>query len=198
MRRFSSNLPPGLYGSQKSFPSLQAYAYPSIFHQMRTAEEWITTLGLVRHPEGGYFRETYRSDEVLAGEGLPARFGGSRPLSTTIYYLLRQGDVSRLHRLKSDEVWHFYDGDPLALFVLQTGGTLAHYTLGTDIAQGERPQVVVPRGEWLGAAVKSGGDYALVGCTVAPGFTYEDFELADRGALIAQYPEHRDLIIRLA
>jgi predicted cupin superfamily sugar epimerase len=163
-----------------------------------TADGWISRLQLERHPEGGWFRQVYRSADALAGEALPARFGGvSHPASTAIYFLLRGSDFSALHRLKADEVWHFYDGSPLTLHAIAPDGALSHLTLGGG--ETARFQAVVPAGHWFGATVddRSPDAFALVGCTVAPGFIFDDFELADRARLIAQYPRHRVLIERL-
>lgn len=164
---------------------------------MPTARDWIERLGLAPHPEGGYFRETYRSAEGMADSALPARFGGPRCLATAIYFLLEGHQVSALHRIKSDEVWHFYEGAPLTLFLILPGGELREVVMGRDADRGEVFQAVVPAGSWYGAVVNDPDSYALVGGTVAPGFDFADFELADRSSLRALYPEHRVLIERL-
>jgi hypothetical protein len=163
----------------------------------RSAAFWIERLQLVPHPEGGYFRETYRSAERLEGAHLPGRYGGPRAHSTAIYYLLSAGEVSTLHRIKSDEVWHFYAGGPLVVSVLHLDGERQDVALGPDPDDGQLPQAVVPAGAWFGAALGPGAPYALVGCTVAPGFEFADFELADRGALVQRFPQHAALIERL-
>lgn len=155
-----------------------------------TAREWIERLALVRHPEGGWYRETYRSAERVEASALPSRFGGARVLSTAIYYLLRAGERSALHRIKSDEVWHHYAGDPVTLWVLDTPGVARALRLGGD---GE-PQVTIPAGAWYGARVAEGGDYALMGGTVAPGFEFADFDLAGRATLLAGWPAQRAII----
>jgi len=155
-----------------------------------TAQHWIERLGLARHPEGGWYRETYRSSEWVQAGALPARFGGARTLGTAIYYLLRAGERSVLHRIKSDEVWHHYAGDAVTLWLLEAQGAARRVRLGGD---GE-PQLVVPAGAWYGARVADGGDYALMGGTVAPGFDFADFELADRARLSAAWPAQRALI----
>jgi uncharacterized protein len=156
-----------------------------------TAREWIERLALVPHPEGGWYRETYRSAERVEAASLPARFGGARVLSTTIYYLLCAGERSALHRIKSDEVWHHYAGDAVTLWVLDTPGVARELRLGGD---GE-PQVTIPAGAWYGARGGGGGSgYALMGGTVAPGFEFDDFELADRATLLAGWPTHRAII----
>ncbi len=163
----------------------------------RPARYWIEALGLIRHPEGGYYRETYRAPETVAAEALPARFGAARCFSTAIYFLLEGSQCSRLHRIKSDEIWHFYAGDPLTLFMILADGAAREIVLGADPARGEAFQATVPAGAWYGATVSDPGAYALVGGTVAPGFDFEDFELADRRALLTRYPQHRALIERL-
>jgi uncharacterized protein len=163
-----------------------------------TATEWIARLALVPHPEGGHFRETYRAAERIAHEALPARFSGPRAFGTAIYFLLRRGECSALHRIRSDEIWHFYDGDPLTLYVLDDrDGGLAVVTLGRDATRGEAPQAVVPAGRWFGATVEPPGAFTLIGCTVAPGFDFADFEMAERAALVRRHPRHRALIERL-
>jgi predicted cupin superfamily sugar epimerase len=157
---------------------------------MPTIDELVGALALAPHPEGGYFRETYRAAEELTS--LPPRFAGSRSVSTAIYYLLAEHAFSALHRIRSDEVWHFYLGDPLALTVISDAGELRTIVLGTDLAAGHVPQTVVEAGAWFGARLEAPapGRFALVGCTVAPGFSFDDFELADRDALVARFPRH--------
>ena len=162
-----------------------------------SAAYWVARLGLERHPEGGYYRETYRSAEQIAGDALPDRFGGPRSFSTAIYFLLEGHDVSALHRIRSDEVWHFYTGAPLTVHTIAPDGAYSAVRLGRNAAAGETFQAVVPAGCWFGASVDPPGTYALVGCTVAPGFAFEDFELGDRADLIARYPQHRAIIERL-
>ena len=154
-----------------------------------TAAEWIARLGLVPHPEGGFFRETYRSAERVAADCLPGRFAGDRALSTAIYYLLHGDAISALHRIKSDEVWHFHAGSALELVTISPRGVVSRARLGT--AADASPQAVVAAGDWFGARVVDTGSYALVGCTVAPGFDFADFELADRATLLRQFPQHR-------
>ncbi len=164
-----------------------------------TADDWIERLQLERHPEGGWFRETYRSPDVLVPAGLPSRFGGPHAASTAIYFLLRGSEFSAFHRLTSDEMWHFYDGTPLTVHVIAPDGSLSQATLGRTGPTRATFQAVVPAGHWFGATLEDQRPdaFALVGCTVAPGFMFEDFELADRAGLIAQYPQHRALIERL-
>jgi predicted cupin superfamily sugar epimerase len=163
---------------------------------MTTARQWIDRLGLTPHPEGGHFHQTYRSAEAIAAAALPPRFGGDRAFSTAIYYLLEGDDFSAFHRIKQDEVWHFYDGAALTLHVLAADGSCRTVRLGRDLGAGELPQAVVPAGDLFAAAVSAPHSYALVGCTVAPGFDFADFELPGRQELCRLYPQHRELIER--
>jgi predicted cupin superfamily sugar epimerase len=160
-----------------------------------TADEWIARLRLVPHPEGGHYRESYRAAESVGAAALPARYGGARALATAIYYLLCRGEMSVLHRVRSDEMWHFYDGDPLGLSLLDDAGPRT-IVLGRDGARGEVPQAVVAAGTWFGAAVESPGTFALVGCTVAPGFDFADLEIADRATLTRAHPAHAAFVER--
>lgn len=164
----------------------------------RDAAYWIERLGLARHPEGGYFLETYRSGEAIAPGALPGRFGGGdRAFCTAIYFLLAGNDFSAFHRLKSDELWHFYTGATLAIHVIDPEGSHRVQRLGSGRAAGESFQAVVRAGSWFGAELEERDSFALVGCTVAPGFDFRDFEMADRDALIGAYPGHRRIIERL-
>lgn len=160
------------------------------------AEALIRLLGLTPHPEGGHYRELYRSAEEHPAAALPARYGGARAYGTGIYYLLRAGERSRLHRIKSDELWHHYAGGPVVLHLLHGDGGYQRAVLGPP-PRGDGWQIVVPHGVWFAAEVLDDAGYALVGCTVAPGFDYADFELADGAALRAQHPQHGALIERL-
>jgi predicted cupin superfamily sugar epimerase len=165
---------------------------------MPTADELIALLGLRPHPrEGGHFRETYRADEQLPAAALPARYGAPRSAGTAIYYLLRPGTCSALHRLASDEIFHFYLGDPVRMLQLPPGQPGREVVLGPDLLRGQSPQVVVPRGVWQGSVLEPGGAFALLGCTVAPGFDYADYEHGSRAELLRQYPAFADLITRL-
>lgn len=161
-----------------------------------TAKTLIEQLALARHPEGGWFKETYRASDKLAAQALPARFDGDRSASTAIYFLLEAGDISALHRIQSDEVWHFYAGAPLRVHGIFPDGAYQEWKLGANLAAGEHFQAVVPAGCWFGAELAE-GDFALVGCTVAPGFDFADFELAQAKQLLACYPQHAELIHRL-
>lgn len=160
---------------------------------MQTADYWIKHLQLTEHPEGGFYRETYRSGEVIPVAGLPCRFSGERNFSTAIYFLLRSNDRSMFHRIQSDELWHFHAGSSLSIFVLSREGITVH-KLGMDVVNGESLQVVIPAGCWFGAKVNKRDTYTLAGCTVAPGFDFKDFELASREELLKSFPAHRDII----
>jgi uncharacterized protein len=160
-----------------------------------TADDVVRLLALSPHPEGGFYRETFRASDLPVS--LPDR--GVRAASTAIYFLLRRDDFSALHRVRSDEAWHHYLGAPLELHLFDDAGHI-RLSLGPDLARGERPQAVVPCGVLQGArlgASDAGHDFALVGCTVAPGFDFLDFEMPSRGALVAGFPAHRALIEEL-
>ncbi|HPS65593.1 MAG TPA: cupin domain-containing protein [Ignavibacteria bacterium] len=149
-------------------------------------EKLIHSLNLEPHPEGGYFRETYRSSETAY---ISAKYQGLRNLNTAIYYLLTKNDISKFHRLKCDELWHHYDGGILSIYIFNPEGTLEIIELGND----NNFQVIVKKGQWFAARVTD-GDYVLSGCTTAPGFDYSDFEIADSETLLKQYPEYEKII----
>ena len=161
---------------------------------MDSAQELIARLNLQPHPkEGGYFRETYRAAHSLPAAALPPEYGSPRSVSTAIYYLLKPGTFSALHRLRSDEIFHFYLGDPVRMLQLEPGGTGRTIVLGPRIVQGQQVQVVVPAGTWQGSILEPGGEFALLGCTVAPGFDYSDYEEGTRD-LARQYPDFAAMI----
>jgi hypothetical protein len=160
-----------------------------------TAEEIIARLRLQPHPkEGGFSRETYRADEHIAAAALPDRYRGTRALGTAIYYLLTPETCSALHRLRTDEIFHFHAGDPVEMLQLLSDGSGRTIILGADLAAGMEPQVIVPAGVWQGSRLQAGGAWALLGTTVAPGFEYEDYESADGATLHAAYPAFRSQI----
>lgn len=163
----------------------------------KDARYWIEKLDLEAHPEGGYYRQTYRADLILAKESLPQEFGGPRAASTAIYFLLEGENFSAFHRLRSDEVWHFYVGATVVVHVIGKDGRYSEILLGNDPEAGEVLQAVVKAGCWFASRVRDGRGFALVGCTVAPGFDFEDFEMAKRVELMRAYPEHRGVIERL-
>ena len=164
-----------------------------------TADEVKKTLGLVPHPrEGGCYIRTYESSEMLPPDSFAeGRYAGTRRTSTAIYYLLERGTFSEMHRLKSDEIFHFYAGNAVEMLQLHVGGGGEIVRIGSDLARGERPQVVVPRNVWQGSWLAPGGQWALLGCTVSPGFELEDYEAATREGLCAAWPEFHELIYAL-
>ncbi|MCB0403999.1 MAG: cupin domain-containing protein [Bdellovibrionales bacterium] len=164
---------------------------------MSNREILIKELGLLPHPEGGFYAETYRDAGTIPKAVLPDRFAGDRNYSTAILFLLSKGEHSRLHRIASDEVWHFYAGDPLVVLEISPSGQLKETRLGQNVLAGDRLQHVVPAGAWFGAYPAAGSEYCLVGATVAPGFDFADFELAEAERLEAEFPEHKDVIRRL-
>ncbi len=154
----------------------------------------IDTLGLAPHPERGFYAETYRAGARVVA----ASHGGERVASTAIYFLVTAEEpMTSLHRLKSDEVFHLYEGGPLDILRLCEGGQWDVARLGLDLAAGERPQIVIPAGTWFGTELASGASHCLVGCTVAPGFEFADFELAEGPELEALYPAAADRIGRM-
>jgi predicted cupin superfamily sugar epimerase len=160
-------------------------------------KELIAALHLEPHPEGGFFRETYRSKEEIPGEHLGGHFSGSRNFSTCIYFLLTSDNFSAFHRINQDEIWHMYYGAPVRLHMISSKGQYSHHLIGADIADGQTPQFVVEGGNWFAAEVEMKDSYALMGCTVSPGFHYDDFELASKKELISMFPEHGKVINRL-
>ncbi|WP_287497827.1 cupin domain-containing protein [Pandoraea sp. CB10b_02] len=164
---------------------------------MTPAAELVVSLALQPHPEGGFYRETYRSADTIEANALPPGFSGPRSVSTAILYLLEAGDFSAFHRIRSDEIWHFHLGDALWVHEIDAHGALTTTALGSRISAGERLQHVVRAGHWFAAQPAPASRFSLVGCTVAPGFAFEDFEMADPAALAARWPAHRDLILRL-
>lgn len=160
-----------------------------------SAGEIIELLGLRPHPiEGGYFYRTYESEEWIPREALPTRYGSERRAGTAIYYLLTPETFSAMHRLASDEIFHFYLGDPVEMLQLHPDGTGCLAQLGTDLKAGMSPQVVVRRGVWQGSRLRPGGRVALLGTTVTPGFDYSDYRHGDRDELVAAYPRFRSYI----
>ena len=161
------------------------------------AKQWIAALDLKPHPEGGFFRESYRSAETIPAAALPPRFNGSRAFSTAIYFLLEHPQFSAFHRIASDEIWHFYAGGTLCLHVITPQGADAAVRMGCNPGSGEVVQAVVEAGCWFAAELEKPDTFALVGCTVAPGFDFADFQMAARSDLCRLFPMHRDIIERL-
>jgi hypothetical protein len=163
----------------------------------KNAQCWIDRLSLSPHPEGGYFRVTYQSNLTIVQDALPSAFHGNRSASTAIYFLLAEKDFSAFHRLASDELWHFYAGHALTVYVIDPEGNYSELHLGDRFEAGEVFQAVVKAGSWFASRLKNPAGFALVGCTVAPGFDFADFEMAKRSELVGIYPEHRPLIEEL-
>ncbi|MGY6529024.1 MAG: cupin domain-containing protein [Cyanobacterium sp.] len=161
------------------------------------AAYWIKQLNLQKHPEGGYYRETYRSHDTIKKDGLSSRVIESRNCSTAIYYLLSGAEFSAFHRLKSDEIFHFYSGTPLQVHVLTPSGEYKSVLLGDITGNNPIFQLVINQGDWFASEVSQPDSYSLIGCTVSPGFDFTDFELATTDKLINQYPKYQKLITRL-
>lgn len=156
----------------------------------------VEKLNMLPHPEGGYYKEEYRSAGIIPNTSLP-QFSGDRNFCTSIYFLLTSDNFSGFHRIKQDEIWHFYSGSPLAVHVIDLEGKYTKHIIGMDLDKGYLPQLTVPANCWFASSVVNKNDYSFVGCTVAPGFDFEDFELAKREDLIAEYPEHKTIISAL-
>jgi predicted cupin superfamily sugar epimerase len=163
----------------------------------KAALYWIEKLQLAKHIEGGYYREIYRSRITVDKNNLPGSFHGTRNICTAIYFLLEKKQFSAFHRISSDEIWHFYQGDALIIYEIAPDGKLIEHKLGSNAEKGEVFQAVVKAGNWFASCVYNGEGYALVGCTVSPGFDFEDFELAEKKILIEQFPQHESLIQQL-
>ena len=158
-----------------------------------TVDQIIQSFDLKPHPEGGYYRESYRSADSFP----PAGGGARRSFSTCIYYLLVPGARSKFHRLASDEIFHFYLGDPVTWVLLSDSGELEIKVLGPSLDQAQTVQLVIPAGTWFGGFLNEGGNYALMGTTVAPGFDFQDFELAQSEKLLAEFPAAKEWILKL-
>jgi len=157
-----------------------------------TAAYWKAKLDMLSHPEGGCYKEIYRSPMLLPQRVLTPEHNGDRNAMTSIYFMLEQGEKSALHRIASDELWHHYDGDTLEVYEITAGGVLTTHLLGKD--NGAAPFVLIQAGSWFGSRVAAGGTFTLCGCTVAPGFDFADFEMADAATLSGIYPQHEALI----
>lgn len=164
--------------------------------QMTTPDYFIEKYRMHRHPEGGYYSETYRSNEAVPRSALPERFGGDRSFSTAIYFLLIGDEFSSFHRIAADEVWHFYAGSPVEIVMIDLRGIATRVLLGNHPASGQEYQFMVPAGVWFASRCTVSDGFSFVGCTVAPGFDFSDFELAKKEWLIALFPQHDALISR--
>ncbi|WP_103070718.1 cupin domain-containing protein [Aquimarina sediminis] len=160
-------------------------------------EEIVLRLDMNPHPEGGYYKEVYRSKQVIPKNVLGKKFTGERCCCTAIYFLLTSDNFSAFHKINQDEIWHYYEGSSLYVHVIDPAGNYSKYSVGINLDIGESPQLVVPADCWFASEVKNKDSYSLVGCTVSPGFDFDDFELADRGDLIQKYPDCKDIITRL-
>ncbi|MCF8261260.1 MAG: cupin domain-containing protein [Melioribacteraceae bacterium] len=164
---------------------------------MNSAQEIISGLGLQKHPEGGYFKELYRSAEIYQKDHLPERFNGDRSFCTSIYYLLEGNDFSAFHRILADEIWHFYTGSPILIYTLSRQNGLKQFLLGSDISAGQIPQFAIPKNTWFAAKCANISNFSLVGCTVSPGFDFADFTLADQNDLIKEFPLEEAIIKKM-
>ncbi|MHB9941408.1 cupin [Clostridium sporogenes] len=163
---------------------------------MKDANYFIEKLDMTAHPEGGYYKESFISAENITDSDLTTTFEDKRILWTSIYFLLRNGEVSNFHRLKSDEMWYYHSGSPLTIYMITPEGESITEQLGLDIEKGEKPQVLVPKNYIFGSAMNNKG-YALVGCMVSPGFEFRDFELFERDTLLNLYPKYKETIEKL-
>lgn len=165
---------------------------------MTTASFWIESLGLTPLPEeGGMYKEVYRAGESIPKSALPARFNGSRSYSTSIYYLLERPEFSAFHRLNQDELWHFYDGSTLLVHIIDPDGSYSCRRMGRRVDEGEVLQLAILAGCLFAAEVASAGSYSLIGCTVAPGFEFDDFVAPARAELLRAFPPHTGIIRKL-
>jgi predicted cupin superfamily sugar epimerase len=164
---------------------------------MTTSKDFVRFLEMDSHVEGGYYKETYRSNLVIPSESLPNRFKGDRSASTHIYFLLEFGQCSKLHRIAADEHWHFYAGQTLEVYEIKKDGTLVVHKLGNRLDIGELFHTVIESGSWFGSRCMVPNSYSLVGCTVAPGFDFQDFIMADRDKLLMEFPHLESLIMEL-
>jgi hypothetical protein len=164
---------------------------------MSFTNQLIQTYNFEPHPEGGWYKQTYKSNEEIDAGALPERFGANRAFSTAIYFLLEKGNFSAFHRIKSDEYWHFYAGDPLLIYIIEQNGELKIIPLGNDIEKDHAFQYVVPANCWFASRPAPRSEYCFMGCTVSPGFEFDDFELANGNELSAMYPQHEEIIKEL-
>ena len=164
---------------------------------MINPQQLIQQYNLLPHPEGGWYKETYRSAEQINADALPVFFSGSRAYATAIYFLLEASNFSAFHRIRSDECWHFYAGGPLHIYVLQPNGLMDIICLGNDSSKNQLFQYVVPANCWFASRPAPESSFCFVGCTVSPGFDFEDFELAGAATLASQYPQYAAIIREL-
>jgi predicted cupin superfamily sugar epimerase len=163
-----------------------------------TAQALVNKFEMLPHPEGGWYKETYRSEEQINGNALPERFSEKRSFSTAIYFLMEKGNFSGFHRIKSDECWHFYSGKRLIIYIIHLNGELETVFLGQNYEDGERFQFVVPANCWFASIPAPDTEFSFVGCTVSTGFDFNDFELANTSDLANSFPQHSELIRSLS
>ena len=162
-----------------------------------TAQQIVKKFNLTEHPEGGFYKETYRSNGIIKNEQLSSNFIGDRNYSTCIYFLLTSEKFSAFHKINQDEIWHFYKGSTLKLHMISPEGSYSFVLIGNNIENDELPQFVVPAGYWFAAEVSKKNSYAFTGCTVAPGFDFKDFVLPKREELTQLFPQHKEIISKL-
>lgn len=155
----------------------------------------VSTLDLNKHPEGGFYKEVYRSEQSIDRTCLPSEFSGNRHYATSIYFMLTSESFSAFHRINQDETWHFYEGSPIELHTISPAGNHTKYIIGADLSNGQVYQLTVPAKYWFASKVIEEDSYSLVGCSVAPGFDFDDFELANRSTMIKSFPNHEALIL---
>lgn len=165
---------------------------------LNQVHNWVTKLELKPHPEGGFYKSTFVSDEQISDNELSVNFEGERKLYTSIYFLLPSEEVSHFHRLKSDELWYFHAGSPLTIHVIDKNGEYRELKLGLNLEKGEEPQILVKKNSIFGSSLMEKDTFSLVGCMVSPGFEFRDFELFTQDELIEKYPQHQDIIVKLA
>lgn len=161
---------------------------------MIKSKVWIEKLELIPHPEGGYFKEVYRAEEKFNFDPENSQYNSVRNFSTSIYYLLEGNQFSAFHKLASDEIWHFYYGCPVQLHLIDESGNYKNVLVGNNIEEGNFLQYTVKHGIWFAAKPIDESSYSLVGCTVSPGFDFNDFVMGERTKLVAQFPKHKQLI----
>jgi uncharacterized protein len=158
------------------------------------AQYYIEKLNLIQHPEGGYYKETYRSDEAIAKQALPERYSGNRNFSTSIYFLLRGNEFSAFHKIESDETWHFYAGTSITIMMINEQGNYSEKIIGNNLEENNLLQYTINRNTWFASKVNDENSFSLLGCTVAPGFDFDDFILAEKAILQQQFPQHETVI----
>jgi len=164
---------------------------------MNEITDIISKLDLKPHPEGGYYRETYRSEGSIPKDALSENYMGDRNYATAIYYLITSQNFSAFHKITQDETWHFYDGAAMRLHIISPQGEYNELLIGNNLNRDEVPQFTVPGGYWFASEVSQPNSYSLMGCTVAPGFSFEDFIMPEREELLTLFPQHKQLIIKL-